>query len=170
MAEQDSGPEYPEYPGADDAGGNAPPPPSPPAPVVTRPSSVARAVKLMWAGAALEVVARVLGLATGAYIGDDAPAQTPLGGVVAGAVVNAALWSWMAWENGLGRSYARIMATILGAIGIIRAFSGFFVIGAFGGGAVGLICSMILLGLAITILVLLWTKESSNYYRAVSSR
>ena len=128
------------------------------------PSSIANAVTLMWAGAALEVVARVWGLATGAYIGDDAPARTPLAGVVAGAVVTFVLWAWMALTNSRGQAWARVVATILGGIGIIRALSGFFVIGAFGGGVVGLMCSMILAALAVTILVLLWTKESTDFY------
>ena len=160
------GAEHPKSPGEGPSEG-APPPPWPSgslAASVTPPSSIATAVKLMWAGAALEVMARVFGLATGAYIGDAAPAQTPVAGVVAGAAINVCLWSWMAWTNGQGQSWARVVATILGGIGIIRALSGFFVIGAFGGGVVGVVCSMILVALAVTILVLLWTKESTDFY------
>jgi len=166
MSMSDQGAEHPEYPD-EGSSEDAPPPPSssePLAAAVTQPSSIATAVKLMWAGAALEVVARVLGLVTGAYIGDAAPAQTPLAGVVAGVIVNFCLWSWMAWANGQGLSWARVVATILGGIGITRALSGFFVIGAFGGGVVGLVCSMILVVLAVTIVVLLWTKESTDFY------
>lgn len=162
--------EYPEYPGEALTEG-APAPPAPRA--ATQPSSIATAVKLMWAGAALELVARALGLATGAYIGDDAPAQASggLAGVVVSGIVLFGLWALMAQTNGKGYPGARVAATILGVIGIIRGLGGFFVIGAFGGGFVGLVCSMILVGLAITILVLLWTKESSAFYiREVSDR
>lgn len=165
----DHGAEHPKYPGEGSSGGE-PPPPSPPEPLaasVAQPFSISLAVKLMWAGAALEIVAKLVGLFTGAFLGGDPPADTPgeIAGVLVGAVVNFGLWFWMAWENGLGRPYARILATILGGIGIIRALSGFFVIGAFGGGVVGLVCSLILLVLAVTILVLLWTKESTDFYK-----
>ena len=172
MTDQSQEPDYPKYPGEVDAGGSAPPPsPSgPPASAVTQPSSIAIAVKLMWAGAALEIVARVLGLATGAYVGESAPAQAPGGvaGVLISGVVLFGVWSWMAWTNGQGESWARIVATILGGIGFLRGFGGFFVIGAFGGGVVGLVCSLILCVLAITILVMLWTKASTHFYKARS--
>jgi hypothetical protein len=173
MSDQSQEPDYPKYAGVVDAGGSALQPPSPsepPAPAVTRPPSIAIAVRLMWAGAALEVVARGLGLATGAYIGDAAPAQAPggLAGVVVSGVVLFGLWAWMARTNGKGYSGARVAATILGVIGIMRGLGGFFVIGAFGGGLVGLVCSMILVVLAVTILVLLWQKESTDFYNARS--
>lgn len=172
MSDQSSQPDYPSHPGAGVSDGGAAPPPSqgPAATTPVRPGTISAAVKLMWAGAALEVVVDVLGYATGVYVADATPVRAPGGfaGVLVGAVVNFGLWSWMAWRNGQGRSWARIVATILGGIGIIRALSGFFVIGAFGGGVVGLVGGLILAVLAVTILVLLWTKESTDFYKAQS--
>jgi hypothetical protein len=157
----DQGAEPPKYPGEGTPEGV--PLPSPVeslAASVTKPTSIAIAVRLMWAGAALEVVARVVGLATGLYDGYQPVAQ-----VAIGAVVTSCLWAWMARANGEGQSSARGVATLFGGIGIIRALSCFFVIGAFGGGVVGFVSSMILLVLAVAILVLLWTKESTDYYQ-----
>ena len=62
MSEQDSGPEYPKYPGEGSSDGGPPPPPPPPPPggaappVAGQPSSIATAVKLMYAGAALSLL------------------------------------------------------------------------------------------------------------------
>ena len=60
MSERGSGPEYPKYPGEGSSEGGPPPPPpgSAAPPVAEQPSSIATAVKLMYAGAALSQVLR----------------------------------------------------------------------------------------------------------------
>lgn len=92
------------------------------------PPSIRTAVKLMYAGAALSAVSFIIGLAT---IGSLRQAiikasKTPLttsqihtaevAGVVAivlFGLIGVGLWLWMAWANGRGRNWARIVAAVL---------------------------------------------------------
>jgi hypothetical protein len=94
--------------------------PPAPAPVLT-------AVKLMYAGAAVTAVELIIGLALiivdikaaarGRFLGHSltAPQMRPLiitVWIVLGLVV-IALWLWMARANGQGRTWARILSTVL---------------------------------------------------------
>jgi hypothetical protein len=188
----DQGPEFPKYPGDGSAEGGqpAPPPPdlAPSAP--ERPSSISTAVKLMWAGAALAVIGAVLGLITTdkATIAeqmreaDSGVTQTEIDAgyissmviLVIFSVIAVGLWAWMAWKNGQGRSWARVVATVLGGLGILStlgslAFAG--AMGAGGGGGTGsIILGVVQIGLTVVILVLLWKKQSTEYYEAVSAQ
>ncbi|MDQ3415985.1 MAG: hypothetical protein M3474_02570 [Actinomycetota bacterium] len=69
----------------------------------------------------------------------------------------------MAWKNGQGRSWARIVATVLAGINVLFTAFGL----ASGNVApVASILSVVKLILAIVIVVLLWRKESSAFYAA----
>ena len=187
----DQGPEYPKFPGEGLSEGTPPPPPpGGAAPVAEQPSSIATAVKLMWVGAGLTLVSAVLGLVTTDKASvaeqmreaDSGVTQTEIdAGYVASitilivvSVIGLGLWAWMAWKNGQGRSWARVVATVLGGLGIFftimsLAFAG--AMGAGGGGGAGsVVLGLINLILAIVILVLLWKKESTEYYNAVSAQ
>jgi hypothetical protein len=84
-----------------------------------------------------------------------------------GGVIAVGLWSWMAWKNGQGRSWARIVATVFGGLNLIFTAVSF---GSPGMTAVSLGFGAINLVLAAVIIVLLWQKPSSVYYNAVSRR
>jgi hypothetical protein len=71
----------------------------------------------------------------------------------------------MAWKNGQGRSWARVVATVLGAFNVLGTLGSFTQPGATG---VTVTISIVNMVLAIVILVLLWRKESSSYYAAVT--
>ena len=86
---------------------------------------------------------------------------------VVGGIIGAGLWLWMAWKNGQGRSWARIVATVLGGLGLLSALAGFVSPGMT---AVTVGFSLLNLILAVVILVLLWKKESTDYYNAVSAQ
>ena len=75
------------------------------------------------------------------------------------------LWVWMAETNRRGKSWARIVATILGALNIV-----FTLVGLLLGGNSGLVVafSMVSAALAAVILYLLYRPDSSAYYEAVS--
>jgi hypothetical protein len=109
---------YQPYPSSGQLAG--PPRPAAPAPVLT-------AVKLMFAGAAVSAVELILGLvliivdikaaARGRFLGYSltAPQMRPLVitvWIVFGLAV-IALWLWMARANGQGRTWARILSTVL---------------------------------------------------------
>jgi hypothetical protein len=67
----------------------------------------------------------------------------------------------MAVKNGQGRSWARVVATVLGALSIL-----FNLFGLAGGGATAasLVFSLVSLALAAAILFLLYRPESTRFY------
>ena len=84
-----------------------------------------------------------------------------------GGVIAVGLWLWMAWKNGQGRSWARIVATVFGALNLVFTAVSF---GSPGMTAMSLGFGVINLVLAAVIIVLLWQKPSSTFYNAVSQR
>lgn len=178
---------YPAYPGE----GAAPPAgpggyPSHPgaAPVeAPQPGPIRLAVRLMRAGAVVSLLSLVVGLSTMGSAKDDIReeltkddpnvSQSTIDAayaigvtvvVVAGAL-GVLLWLWMAWKNGQGRSWARIVATVLGCLNAVFMLLTFAAPSA---DATALAFSSINLVLAIAILVLLWRKESSDFYASRS--
>lgn len=120
-------PAYPAYPGGA-YGYAAPAPVKPP-----RPNSVRIAVNLMFAGAALEVVNLVIGLAmtntleknlqnlgydTTTVNSDKGRVFTTL---VIGGLIRAGLWIWMALAVRSGHNYARIVSSVFFGIGVVGA-------------------------------------------------
>jgi hypothetical protein len=159
----------------------APYAPGPPPP---RPGSIDLAVTLMRVGAALSL----LGLVLVFFMGDvmretveksirdsgaevtpdavDAAVAVGTGFAVVVGLIGVALWLWMAHMNGKGRGWARILATV---------FFGFFVLStlvSLAQPAPGLsrVATFVQLALGAVIVVLLWKKESSAYYQAMSQR
>lgn len=146
---------------------------------VERPSSVTRAVQLMYVGAALSVVGIVVAWATKSQLRDQIAAASPslssedvesaltisLASATVVGLVAVGLWLWMAAANGAGRSWARVVATVLGGLGVLSAV--FSLMTATG---VTVVTQLLSLALAVTILVLLWRPASSAYFRARSAR
>ena len=183
----DQGPEYPKYPdaGSNDGPGSAPPPPpsgGAPAPP-TQPGSVATAVKLMYVGAALSLLSVVVSFFTLDTIKDtvadairesdpdatqgmiDTAYTVTLFMTVVMGLIAVGLWLWMAWKNGQGRSWARIVATVFAGLNVLFSLGSFTQPGITG---VAAIFSVINILLAIVILVLLWKKESTAFYESVT--
>ena len=82
-------------------------------------------------------------------------------------LVSVGLWLWMASANGKGRSWARIVATVLGALSVLSLLSS---VAQGQMTTLNLVVSLVSLALAVAILVLLWRKESSAYYDAVKAQ
>ncbi|ACZ32054.1 hypothetical protein Xcel_3051 [Xylanimonas cellulosilytica DSM 15894] len=151
-----------------------------PAPAV-QPKSIATAVKLMYVGAALSVLGLILNLTQRDAIADAVRAASPAGSTVdvdalvgvtmaiatVSALIGAGLWTWMAIMNGKGRSWARVLSTILGGLSILSLLAS---LAQPGSTPIALIQGLVSVALAATILVLLWRKESSAYYQAVSAQ
>ncbi len=190
----DQGPEYPKYPGEGSSEGAPPPPgsaPPPPPPTgaapatAQRPQSVDTAVRLMQLGAVQSVVSVVVTLfmldtlketiADAMRDADPNVTQSMIDtaytvGIVTGVIggiIGALLWLWMAWKNGQGRSWARIVASVLGGLGVLSTLFG---LASPGMTTVNMGFSVLNLILALAILVLLWKKESTAYYEAVSAQ
>ena len=169
---------YPTYP-ASSAPGSQWGDPTTAAP--EQPSSIRTAVRLMWAGAALSVLSLLVSLLaldsmesrvrrrlTASDTGltsDDVDGL--LGVIVAFAVITALigvlLWLWMAWKNGQGRSWARVVATVLGGLNLLSSMFAM----ASQPGTLELLLTLANVALAVVILVLLWSKPSSAFYDAV---
>lgn len=167
-------PQYPQYPGQPGAGAPAAP---------QQPASIALAVKLMFAGAALTAVSFLFGLLSLGGLKDDikesvresdpaasqdvidAAYAVSLAMVFVVGLVGVLLWCWMAWKNGQGRSWARVVATILGVLNVFFTLLSFTQPGA---NTVGILVNLVTVALAVYILVLLWKKESTAFYEGVT--
>lgn len=151
-----------------------------------RPQPVTYAVWLMYAGAALSVVGGVVGMAAARSLaaaelsmfhqslaGQPQAALPSLdlltrffaAAMVAGGVIDALLWLWMAWKNGQGRSWARVLSTV---------FFGFLCLGTISsvvrvsGAEIGsLLLGLVNFAVGLTVIILLYRPESSQYIQAV---
>ena len=154
-------------------------------PAPPQPPSIATAVKLMYAGAVLSVIGLIVTLLSlsslRSELRDEIARSNPdfttqdldnlyhvtVGVAVVFGLIGTALWLWMAWKNGQGRRWARIVATVLGGLNLI---SSILTIAAGSSLAISEILTVINLILAIVILVLLWRKDSSAFYAESSGR
>jgi cytochrome bd-type quinol oxidase subunit 2 len=158
---------YQPYP----SGGQVPEPqrPEPPAPVLT-------AVKLMYAGAvvsAISLVATLLtigSLKTAIHNSDPSLTQTQLHSAETAAVavavivgvIGIGLWIWMARANQAGKNWARITATVffgldtLGLLVSIRQAEPLL----------SRLISILTFLIGLAAIILLWRKESSEYFAA----
>jgi hypothetical protein len=155
-----------------------------PAAKPAQPPAIRNAVRLMWAGAVISLLSLVVTLATlgslktqvrdqlaqnNQKVTEDMVNAGYAAGIVGGvvvAIVAILLWLWMAWKNGQGRKWARIVATVLGVINVLSTL---YTIGSGTAEPAAVVLAVINLVLAIAILVLLWRKEASAYYAACSA-
>ena len=160
---------YQPYPG----GTQMPEPSRPPVP-----QSMTRAVQVMYAGAVVSLIGIIVDLTTLSSTKSKIQSQhhdwtvtqvnnaehVAIGIFIVSGLLGAALWVWMAQANKAGKSWARIVATVLFAIDTLNVALG----AATPGGGVTRIYGLVvwLIGLAATIL--LWQRTSSDYYRAAS--
>ena len=150
--------------------------PPAPAPMLT-------AVKLMYAGAAVSAVGLIIGLALiivdikaaarGQFLDHSLAAQKPLVitlWIVFGLVV-IALWLWMARANGQGRSWARVLATVLFGLATLQlrgdftqpvSHAGFGVTVLYYGGTVLFVAAWLAGAAAVW---LLWRPASSAFFK-----
>ena len=99
-----------------------------------------------------------------------------IGGAVFG-LITLGLWIWMAVMNGKGRNWARITATVFGALSLAGSISslanlaGSAALGgaAMPGSAASAVLAVIDPLLVVAILVLLWLRPSSAYFSAVGT-
>lgn len=159
-------------------------------PVTTRPPAMDLAVRLMYAGAVLQVLAGLASLlqnrddlrsqirdqleSQGSQV-TDAAVNTAMavsfGAAVVFGLIYAGLWVLMAVFNGRGKSWARIVATVLGGLNIVLTVVGVLASRStgLGGGFVATVFQVLIAALGIVILVLLWRRESSEYYAGTSA-
>jgi hypothetical protein len=144
------------------------------------PPSVQTAVKLMFAGAVVSAIGLVVSLATVSNIKSTLhsanPSLTPTQLhdlqtlVIALAVVSGAigigLWTWMAFANRAGKSWARIVATVFFGIDTLFLLVGILRAGVAAGSFVSILIWLIGLG----AIILLWRPESTAFFQARRQR
>ena len=156
-------------------------------PQVPQPRSIRFAVRLMWAGAAVSLLSLVVGIATMGGAKDeirdelikdnpnvsqstiDAAHVVGVMSVVVVGVLSVLLWLWMAWKNAQGRSWARVVATVLAGLNVLFTMLSLVAPNiSMDSDLAALGFSLLNLVLAIAILVLVWRRESSDFYTARS--
>ncbi|MGD8148982.1 hypothetical protein [Ornithinimicrobium sp. Y1694] len=158
-----------------------------------KPQSIRLAELLMYAGAVVTLIGGLAGLfgdrdaireavrtqleATGQTVtAADLDTAVSFSLVTTGvlALVFAGLWVLMARLNAKGIGWARIVATILGAIGIINTVMAVVASGLMpgtaAGGVIGLILQLITGAIAVAVLVLLWRQDSNSFFAARARR
>lgn len=93
----------------------------------------------------------------------DSLVNTMIGVMVVVGLITVGLWVLMARTNRDGKSWARVIATILGAIAILVGLLGMLQVDL-----IGLVMNLALVVLSVWILVLLYRRESTEYYNAMS--
>ena len=150
--------------------------PVPEPPQTQPPRSVLRAVRLMYAGAAIEVVAVIIALVskgslkatilgrhpgyTAAQLHTAEAARTvPL---AVGAVIAVGLWLWMAWANRAGRSWARVVSAVFFGINTLDLIVALF---AARGAVASQVAGGVIWLVGLGAIVLIFSKESSPFYQ-----
>jgi hypothetical protein len=150
-----------------------------PRPDVGQPPSIVQAVRLMWVGAALSALGVLLTFTQTDAIRDavedsdqtltqseiDTAVNIGIGVAVVSGLVAVGLWIWMAVANGQGKSWARVVATVFGALNVVGAL---FSLAGPGATTLSLLLSLVSLVLAAVILFLLYRPDSSRYYELKS--
>jgi hypothetical protein len=142
-------------------------------PAAPRPAAVRTAVRLMCAGAATELVVilavvmtmgRVQAAVAARYPADVHATLVYLGFYLAVAPVIAGLWLWLAWANGQGHDWARILSVVA----LLRISIGMLILVALDAAAFApadTIAVAIEWALGLASVVLVFTPASCRYYR-----
>jgi hypothetical protein len=144
------------------------------------PQPVTMAVRLMYAGAALSAIEIIIGLTTLGSLKSAIRSRYPhytasqlhsaeVAGIVVAVVIGAiavGLWLWMAWANGRGRNWARIVATALFGLNTIDLLT----LLAQPHSAISLVFALIVWLVGLGAIFFLWQRESTDYFRAMSGR
>ncbi|MGH9213542.1 MAG: hypothetical protein ACRD2C_23135 [Acidimicrobiales bacterium] len=146
-----------------------------------QPRTIRNAVTMMYIGAALSILGIIVTFIQRDEIRDqirdsdetltadelDTAVAVGLTFVVVTGLIGVGLWLWMASANGKGKSWARVVATVLGGLNIV-----FTLLGVALGQTTPLsaVASVVGVALAVAILVLLYRPDSNRYYDAMAPR
>jgi hypothetical protein len=150
-----------------------------PPPDIEQPSSIRLAVRLMLVGAALSAIGVLLTFTQTDAIreaveeSDDSLTESQIDTAVSVGVafavvtglIGVGLWVWMSVANGQGKSWARVVATVLGGLNVLGTL--FSLVGA-GSTALSVALGIVGVVLAAVILVLLYRPDASRYYELKS--
>jgi hypothetical protein len=144
---------------------------------------VVLAVRLMYAGAVVSALSLIVGLATVGSIRASIqtslhqtnPKVTPaqvhsietvfVVGSVAFQVISIGLWIWMAMTNKAGKSWARIVASVLFGLDTLILLLGV----ARAGAAAGILVSVLTWLIGLGAVIFLWRRDAGEYFTAQSA-
>lgn len=144
---------------------------------VSAPQSVLRAVKVMYIGLAASLIGIAVGMttlsSTRSAILTRHPSYTAaqlnsaehlqIGYFIAGGLIGAALWLWMAQSCRAGKSWARVVSTVFFGIDTLSVLVG---VAAVQGGGLSRIYGILVWVIGLVAIILLWQRSSSDYFRA----
>ena len=139
------------------------------------PPSVVNAVKLMYTGAAVSTVSLIISLASIGGTKDAIKKARPsltatqvnqlntfiIALAVVSGVIGVALGLWMARANGQGKNWARILSTVLFGLATLDLFG----VVSQPKTALGLIFPLLTWLVGLGTVVLLWRKESTEFFK-----
>jgi predicted membrane channel-forming protein YqfA (hemolysin III family) len=139
------------------------------------PQSVRNAIKLMYAGMALEVVALVVAIVFAGSLKSGILTKHPhytttqlhhaesarTVPIVIGAVIAIALWFWMARANGRGLPWARTVSAVFFGLSTLALLFSIVTIHA----TASLIMGVIIWLVGLAAIVLLYSKQSGPFYK-----
>jgi hypothetical protein len=139
------------------------------------PPSVANAVKLMYAGAAVSTISLIVSLAdisgTKSAIRKARPNLTAaqvsqlntfiISLAVVSGLIGIGLWLWMAWANNQGKNWARILSTVLFCLATLD------LVGVFSEPKTvfGLLFPVLTWLVGVGAVFLLWRPDSSAFFK-----
>lgn len=160
---------YQPYPGS---GSQAPEPTRSAGPA---PTSVIRAAQLMYVGAAVSLIGILLDYLDRHSIRTsllnhnhklttsqlNSTYHAVLGGLIVGGLIAVGLWIWMAMMCKAGKSWARIVSTVLFGISTIDLALG----GAVGGSGTTRVYGILVWLVGLGAIIFLWQRSSTNYFK-----
>ena len=161
---------YQQYPGGPAQAGQ-------PAPAASVPQSVLRAVRVMYVGLAASLLGIVIDMTTLSSTRSEILKRNPgytatqvnnaehleIGLFIAGGLIGAALWLWMAQSCRAGKGWARVVSTVFFGIDTLSALVG---VAAAQGGGITRIFGFVVWVIGLVAIILLWQRSSSDYFRA----
>lgn len=144
------------------------------------PQSITRAVQVMYVGAAASLIGIVIDILarhsirnalatrrtahplTTSQLNNDYHAV--LGVAIVGGVIGIALWLWMAYSCKAGKSWARIVSTVLFGIDTLSVL-----FGAVASGGAARIYGIVVWLVGLAAIILLWQRQSTAYFKSASA-
>jgi hypothetical protein len=145
------------------------------------PNSVRNAIKLMYAGAALSALAVIITAVTIGSLKAVILARHPdytvtqlhraevanVTAAVIGGLIAIGLWLWMAWANGRGHSWARVVSAVLFGINTLDLLLSLSLrhSTAEAHATAAVIIGIVVWLVGLVAIVLLFNKQSSPFYK-----
>jgi hypothetical protein len=143
---------------------------------MTMPQSVQRAVRVMYVGVAASLIGIAVDLTalsairraitrrsttmTAAQV--NTAVHVEVGFLIAGGLIGAALWLWMAQSSKAGKGWARTVSTVFFGIDTLSVLAS---LTAVPGGGLTRIYSLVVWVIGLIAIILLWQRPSSDYFR-----